>query len=120
MSWIDEDTEAAHLEEIYGGEENWDEWDQDWAEEEEERRKELREERKRKFEEKRLDGVNADEEQYKKNKEAKVGTSIKCAGPLCHRKFKKIQYAQCFCSNHCKDQFWNRREAVFGYRKKID
>ena len=118
MSWIDEDTEAAHLAEITDGDimEPWEDWGEDCAEEAREERKAAVKRRK----EKQLDGVNADEEQYKKNKEVKVGTSIKCAGPLCHRKFKKIQYAQCFCSNHCKDQFWNRREAVFGYRKKIE
>ena len=31
---------------------------------------------------------------YKENKKAKVGTLIEC--PVCHTKFKKIQYSQAF------------------------
>lgn len=117
MSWIDEDTEAAHLAEITDGDimEPWEDWDEDWAEE----AREEREAAAKRREEKILDGILDDEERYKQNKEAKVGTQIKCAGPLCGKKFKKKQYAQCFCSNHCKDQFWNRRQAFFGFRKKI-
>jgi protein-arginine kinase activator protein McsA len=42
---------------------------------------------------------------YKSNKKAKVGEMIEC--PICHRKFKKIQYSQAFCSSRCKDKFHN-------------
>lgn len=44
---------------------------------------------------------------YRTNKEAKVGEIIEC--PVCHIKFKKIQWAQAFCCGHCKDKFWNRQ-----------
>ena len=37
------------------------------------------------------------------NKKAKVGEIIEC--PVCHIKFKKIQWAQAFCCGHCKDKF---------------
>lgn len=43
---------------------------------------------------------------YRTNKKAKVGEIIEC--PVCHIKFKKIQWAQAFCCGHCKDKFWNR------------
>lgn len=42
---------------------------------------------------------------YRANKEAKVGETITC--PVCHTRFRKIQWAQAFCSGHCKDKFWN-------------
>lgn len=45
---------------------------------------------------------------YKDNKKAKVGTLIEC--PVCHKKFKKIQYSQAFCCGHCKDKFHNRHD----------
>jgi len=44
---------------------------------------------------------------YKTNKAAKVGTIIEC--PVCHTRFKKIQYSQAFCCAHCKDKFHNMR-----------
>lgn len=44
---------------------------------------------------------------YKINKEAKVGETIEC--PICHSKFKKIQYSQAFCCSKCKDKFWNSK-----------
>ena len=40
---------------------------------------------------------------YRTNKKAKVGEIIEC--PVCHIKFKKIQWAQAFCCGHCKDSF---------------
>ena len=45
---------------------------------------------------------------YKDNKKAKVGNLIEC--PVCHKKFKKIQYSQAFCCGHCKDKFHNRHD----------
>ena len=42
---------------------------------------------------------------YKDNKSTKVGTIIEC--PVCHKKFKKIQYSQAFCCRFCKDKFHN-------------
>lgn len=47
---------------------------------------------------------------YRTNKEAKVGEIIEC--PVCHIKFKKIQWAQAFCCGHCKDKFWNRQNRI--------
>jgi hypothetical protein len=44
-------------------------------------------------------------EQYKVNKEAKVGETIVC--PCCGKSFVKKQYSQAFCSGKCKDKFWN-------------
>lgn len=115
MSWIDEDTEAAHLAEIE--EDGW--YDSEWEEEQEEEREERRRESRKRFLENREAGVNNDEYQYIKNKQAKVGETIVCAGPLCGKKIKKKQYAQAFCCNKCKDQFWNRREAHYGWKKPI-
>ena len=45
---------------------------------------------------------------YKNNKEAKTGMIIEC--PVCHKKFKKIQYSQAFCCGHCKDKYHNRHD----------
>jgi len=42
---------------------------------------------------------------YKTNKGAKSGTIIEC--PVCHKKFKKIQYSQAFCCGKCKDKYHN-------------
>lgn len=115
MSWIDEDTEAAHLAEIE--EDGW--YDSEWEEEQEEEREERRKASRKRFLENREAGVNNDEYLYLKNKQAKVGETIVCAGPLCGKKIKKKQYAQAFCCNKCKDQFWNRREAHYGWKKPI-
>ena len=121
MSWIDEDTEAAHLAEIEDEDiDGWSEDDEDpgsWYEDDNAR--ERRENSRKSFESKRQKGVDDNEKHYLKNKEAKVGTQITCAGPLCNKHFKKVQYAQAFCCSKCKDQFWNRREAHYGYRKPI-
>lgn len=124
MSWIDEDSEAAHLAEIE--DEDYDSWFED---EDNERYDSCFEDEdddsfakcggRKKFEAKRQKGVEDDEKHYLKNKKAKVGTQITCAGPLCNKHFKKVQYAQAFCCSKCKDQFWNRREAHYGYRKPI-
>ena len=45
---------------------------------------------------------------YKTNKQAKTGTIIEC--PVCHKKFKKIQYSQAFCCGHCKDKYHNMHD----------
>ena len=42
---------------------------------------------------------------YKTNKQAKTGTIIEC--PVCHKRFKKIQYSQAFCCGRCKDKYHN-------------
>ena len=65
------------------------------------------------------EGVAHDERHYKLNKKVKVGTKIVCAGPKCSKRLIKKSYQQCFCCAKHKDQFWNRREAYFGYRKPI-
>lgn len=65
------------------------------------------------------EGVAHDELHYKMNKRAKVGTKIVCAGPKCSKRFIKKSYQQCFCCTKHKDQFWNRREAYFGFRKPV-
>lgn len=102
--WIDYDTEAGHLYEMYDGDEiePWEDYDDFCG-----------------LKDIVREGVEMDETNYKMNKLVKVGTTMTCAGPMCSKKIVKKQYAQCFCCNHCKDQFWNRREAYFGYRKKI-
>lgn len=46
-------------------------------------------------------------QQYKANKEAKVGETIIC--PVCGEAFIKKQYSQAFCCGECKDKFWNKR-----------
>ena len=96
--FIDDDTEAYHLYEMYDGDDAYDEYDEDEV----------------KYE------IENDEIHYSINKLKRVGSVCRCAGPLCNRKFTKKQYAQAFCCNKCKDQFWNRREAFFGYRKKVE
>lgn len=103
MSYYFDDTEAAHLAEI---EECRDCGSSDYDHEE--------------FLIERSEGVAHDELLYKLNKRAKVGTRITCAGPLCRTTFIKKSYQQCFCCTKHKDQFWNRREAHFGYRKPIE
>ena len=128
--WLDDDSEAAHLAEIE------DEFYDDWLDDDEDTpgwpvdadgwpvdddyigSKHKRKQTSRRENIKR--GIEADEKRYNENKAAKVGDTIICAGPKCGSKFKKRQYAQAFCCNHCKDQFWNRREAFFGFRKPID
>lgn len=45
---------------------------------------------------------------YKTNKKARVGTEIEC--PVCHTKFKKIQWSQAFCCTRCKDKFHNMHD----------
>ncbi len=44
---------------------------------------------------------------YKRNKEAKCGTLIKC--PICGKEFVKKQWQQAFCCSEHKDKFWNRK-----------
>ena len=44
----------------------------------------------------------------KMNKNAKVGAQMEC--PVCHKKFKKIQYSQAFCCGRCKDKFHNMHD----------
>lgn len=96
------DSEAAHLCEIYDddSDSNYESSYQDFLEE-------------------RAIGVSRDERLYKLNKKAKIGTKIVCAGPKCSNRFIKKSYQHCFCCTKHKDQFWNRREAHFGYRKPI-
>nr|DAM44023.1 MAG TPA: NinG protein [Caudoviricetes sp.]DAQ97851.1 MAG TPA: NinG protein [Caudoviricetes sp.] len=50
-----------------------------------------------------------EEEQYRSNKSAMVGQPIICAGPYCHKEFKKRYYQQAFCCLKCKDQYWNKK-----------
>ena len=47
-------------------------------------------------------------EQYKINKDKKVGD--KCICPICKSEFVKSHYAQAFCSNDCKVKFHNDRQ----------
>lgn len=118
--WFDEDSEAAHLAEIE--DEDYDAWfdddDEGWTGDDgyigEKRHSGISKS------EKIAKGVSDNEKHYLKNKAAKVGTNITCAGPMCNKHFVKRQYSQAFCCTHCKDQFWNRREAFFGFRKPVD
>jgi endogenous inhibitor of DNA gyrase (YacG/DUF329 family) len=58
---------------------------------------------------------------YKNNKKAKTHSTIEC--PICHKKFKKVQYSQAFCSGRCKDRFWNSkgdRHIVSPSKESID
>lgn len=96
-----DDSEAAHLCEIYDDSESM--FSSSYSD----------------FLEERKIGVLHDERHYKLNKKAKVGTLIVCAGPKCNKRFIKKSYQQCFCCTRHKDQFWNRREVHFGYRKPI-
>lgn len=102
-----DDTEAAHLSEIY---DDVDEGDIGFI-------SGINSEAL--FRKKCENGIKSDERRYKINRKAKVGDKIICAGPRCGKKFTKKYYQQCFCCTRCKDQFWNRREAYFGFRKKI-
>ncbi len=97
------DSEAAHLCDIYDDNTSYGEYDSYGD-----------------FLELRCADIAHDEWQYLKNRKAKVGEKIECAGPLCKKKFIKKSYQQCFCCTKHKDQFWNRREAHFGYRKPIE
>ena len=44
---------------------------------------------------------------YKLNKSIKVGNIIVC--PICGREIIKTHYAQAFCSNECKNAYWNKK-----------
>ena len=47
------------------------------------------------------------EKQYKLNKDTKVGCYIIC--PICGKQVIKTHYAQAFCSNECKVEYWNKK-----------
>lgn len=51
--------------------------------------------------------IGIKEKQYKTNKDTKVGCYIIC--PICGKEVIKIQYAQVFCSNECKNAYWNKK-----------
>lgn len=51
--------------------------------------------------------ISKRQKQYLANKDAKVGDIIKCC--VCGKEFVKRQYAQAFCSSHCKDVYWNAK-----------
>ena len=44
---------------------------------------------------------------YKLNKDIKVGKYIIC--PICGKEVIKTHYAQAFCSNECKNAYWNKK-----------
>jgi hypothetical protein len=44
---------------------------------------------------------------YKLNKDIKVGKNIIC--PICGKEVIKTHYAQAFCSNECKNAYWNKK-----------
>lgn len=44
---------------------------------------------------------------YEENKAAKVKSEIEC--PVCHCRFIKKQWQQVFCSDKCKNKFWNKK-----------
>ena len=44
---------------------------------------------------------------YRTNKDIKVGNYIIC--PICGKKVIKTHYAQAFCSNECKNTYWNKK-----------
>ena len=44
---------------------------------------------------------------YRTNKDIKVGNYITC--PICGKKVIKTHYAQAFCSNECKNAYWNKK-----------
>ena len=54
---------------------------------------------------------------YHDNKDARVGSQIEC--PVCHKKFKKVQYSQAFCSLECKDRFWNANRGSVSKHERI-
>ena len=45
---------------------------------------------------------------YKTNKKAKVGEFIEC--PVCHTKFKKVQWSQAFDNIICKNTYHNKKQ----------
>lgn len=45
--------------------------------------------------------------QYLTNKETKVGNEIIC--PICGTHFIKKQWQQAFCTNTCKNEYWNAK-----------
>ena len=49
--------------------------------------------------------IGIKEKQYRVNKDTKVGCYIIC--PICGKQVIKTQYAQAFCSNECKNAYWN-------------
>lgn len=93
----DDETEAGHLCEIYDDEED-------------SRRPDLDDIK---------DEVERDERRYIRNRKAKTGTEVVCAGPCCDNRFIKKTYHQCFCCTRCKDQFWNRRQYAYGAKVPI-
>lgn len=64
--------------------------------------------------------VRKKEERYIENKQAKVGTELRCPGHGCGNTFVKKSYQQAFCCTKCKDAFWNKRTEFYGYRKQVD
>ena len=44
---------------------------------------------------------------YSLNKTSKIGEELIC--PICNKSFIKKQYAQVFCSNECKNRYWNKK-----------
>ena len=64
--------------------------------------------------------VRKKEERYIENKQAKVGTELRCPGHGCGNTFVKKSYQQAFCCTKCKDSFWNKRTELYGYRKQVD
>lgn len=54
---------------------------------------------------------------YHDNKKAAVGSEIEC--PVCHKKFKKVQYSQSFCCGECKDRFWNANRGKVKPSEKV-
>ena len=59
-------------------------------------------------------------EQYKINKDKKVGD--KCICPICKSEFTKTHYAQAFCCNECKVKYHNdkQRGKRNGYFRKYN
>ena len=49
--------------------------------------------------------IGIKEKQYRTNKDSKVGCYIIC--PICGKEIIKTHYAQAFCSNECKNAYWN-------------
>lgn len=46
-------------------------------------------------------------ERYNTNKALKVGSVCIC--PICGKEFIKKTYAHAFCSNECKNTYWNKK-----------